>query len=182
MKSHAYLNFLDKAAEGEIKAVSQIQHAGKLLERSITDGELQEVEDAISQIPENLNTQLLVDLNAEFNLLRVAGSQKVRKTIDDLYYVLAHRYRTLELADYPIKVQKIFVGMHPNINNIRRGQLSAEGWELRNTLARLGESDHEYIELKVSDEERFSIVLAAAIFEHLLDLVVAELDAGPRNT
>lgn len=181
MKAGAYLSFLERAGNGSIKAVSQIQNAGRLLEKSISDSELQEVEDAISGLPANLDTTFLVDLNAEFNLLRTAGSQDVRKTVDDIYYVLAHRHQALEMAGYPLKVQKVFIWMHPNLSDIRREQVSAEGWELRNFLQKISKSDKNYIDAKVGDEERFSIALAASMFDYLLDLIREELDSGSSN-
>lgn len=181
MRASAYLSFLDRAGNGLIKTVSQIQNAGKLLEKSSTDSELQEVEDAISELPADLDAQFLVDLNAEFNLLRIAGSQDVRKTVDDIYYVLAHRHQTLEMAGYPLSVQKVFVWMHPDRSAIRREQVSAEGWELRNFLQKIPKSNESYIDLKVGDEERFSIALAASMFDYLLDLIREELDGSSSN-
>lgn len=181
MKAGAYLSFLDRAGSGSIKAVSQIQNAGRLLEKSISDSELQEVENAISELPTHLDTTFLVDLNAEFNMLRIAGSQDVRKTVGDIYYVLAHRYQSLEMAGYPLKVQKVFIWMHPNISDIRREQVSAEGWELRDFLKGIPKSDKNYIDAKVEDEERFSIALAASMFDYLLDLIREELDSGSRD-
>ena len=182
MKARAYLSFLDRVGgSGHIKAVAQFQNAGKLLEKSISDGELQEVEDALSELPAELDAEFLMDPNAEFNLLRIVGSKDVRKTVDDIYYVLAYRHQALEVSGYPLKVQKVFIWMHPNLSDIRRDQVSVEGWELRNFLQKIPKSDENYIDAKVRDEERFSIVLAASMFEYLLELIREELDNGSTN-
>lgn len=179
IRTTSYLAFLKKINSENSSVVAKIQYVGLLVNQSITDGEIQEVEDFLADLPSQINTEILVDLNQEFNLLRISGSTQVRKIVDDLFYVLLKRIDHIDFSNYSPEVEKTYITFHPYPNHISPKMLSADAKEFLAFVVGLPVSNKEssYIDLKVSDDERFSIVLAAKLLEELLLTIRNELES-----
>ncbi len=179
IRTTSYLAFLEKINSEKSSVVARIQYVGLLVNQSSTDGEIQEVEDYLADLPSQINTEILVDLNQEFNLLRISGSTQVRKIVDDLFYVLLQRIDHIDFSSYSPDVQKTYIIFHPSPKHISPKRLSDDAKVFLAFINGLPESDNEanYIDTKVSEDERFSIVLAAKILEELLLTVRNELES-----
>lgn len=179
IRTTSYLAFLEKINSEKSSVVARIQYVGLLVNQSSTDGEIQEVEDYLADLPSQINTEILVDLNQEFNLLRISGSTQVRKIVDDLFYVLLQRIDHIDFSSYSPDVQKTYIIFHPSPKHTSPKRLSDDAKVFLAFINGLPESDSEanYIDTKVSEDERFSIVLAAKILEELLLTVRTELES-----
>lgn len=176
-KLSAYTSFLDAVATGESRVVRDVQYIATLAEQSATDSGLQKVENHIAKLSSSVDAALLVELNHEFNVLRIHGSEAVRRNVQDILSALAGRAGNLNLSEYPARIQEQYIAMHPEPASIRVENISEEVREPLTFYRSIPVSDESYIDLKVSDEERFSIVVGGLLFGHLIETIRRRVDA-----
>lgn len=152
----AYGAFLDKTDRNTASALSQVLSIGAIADHIATDSEIQAFEDRIALLLEKYGAQdLYLQLNADLNILRLHGSDRVSKICDDLQALFLQGIE-ISWGDYPSDI----VTFH---NRWRTAQEKgiAYGWEER-----------------VSGDERLMIVMAANLTRVLVKQLSNEIHAA----
>lgn len=176
-KAAAYLTFLEKVHEGQSSVIGKIQFIGQLAAASATDGEVQEVEDYLAILSPQIDTEFIIELNQEFNHLRTVGSPDVRKNVDDLLYALTYRIDAIDISRYPKDVQITFINWNPMREFMSPDKLTGDVKAYLIWAQSIPKSKESYFEEKVSEEQRFAIILSSILFETLLSTISNELKA-----
>ncbi len=174
-KVSTYNSFLQKVTKGKSEAVSQIEHVSLIVGNAHSEGEIQEVEDFVSDLNPRIDTEFLVELNQEFNLLRISGSDSIRRNVDDILSALILDTDNIDISNYPVDVQYVYVMYTPNIKKIDPSHLHSDARKVYDFVSSMPKTKVDYFEAKVSDEERFAIVLTAKLFQNLITSLRQEI-------
>jgi hypothetical protein len=79
------------------------------------------------------------------------------------------------VSTYPTDVQQIYVKFNPDKNNINKDQLNDESKAFLNFISQFPETDEEHIDLEVTDDDRFRILMSSKLFDHLLRIIRTEI-------
>jgi uncharacterized protein YpuA (DUF1002 family) len=154
LKTSAYSTFLNSISKTQSPIIAEILNAGKLINHSNTDMEIQYVEDSFERFVKlNGESKIYEQLDSHFNLLRLHGSEKVRNKCEDILTVLAYEEFKIDWTKYPQELQKFRAEW---LNVQKNGKQSG-------------------IELKVRDDERIMFILLTALFQNLIDQLRTEM-------
>jgi hypothetical protein len=150
----AYSAFLDKTNRNKEPAISQILNIGTIVDHLTTDGEIQAFEDRIAELLTKYDVQELHwKLNADLNILRLHGSNRVVRICEDLLKALLLRDSEIIWADDTSEV----VALHESWK-VEQGEVIAYGWAVR-----------------VSEEERLMIITIAKLMQALIQQLRIEI-------
>ncbi len=153
----AYGAFLDKTDRNKAPALSQIISIGAMADHLATDSEIQAFEDRIALLLKKYDAQdLYWQLNADLNILRLHGSDRVSKICDDLLMALLLRDSEISWTDYPSDI----VAFH-NRWKTAQEKGTSYGWEER-----------------VSGDERLMIIMVAKLTQVLVKQLSNEIHAA----
>lgn len=153
-RASAYGAFLDKADRYSALAISQVLHIGAMAEHLATDSEIQEFENHSGELlSEHDGLDLYLKLNADLNLLRLHGSDRVSGICSDILKALTLQDDQIDWSLYPQDV----VVLHDQWKAAQDNGI-AYGWEER-----------------VSGDERLMIVTIAKLTQVLVQQLRLEL-------
>ena len=151
---NAYNSFLSAISRNNSPMIAEILNIGELSKHLTTDAEIQALEDKFNELSKlNYEYKILWQLDSDFSILRLHGSDLVRKYCDDILSVLALREYDVVWNNYPkelVSLKNIWV------KNQEDG--IAYGWEE-----------------KVTGEERVMFVILSAMYKNLLTQLRNEL-------
>lgn len=148
-KISSYITFLKNISQDHSSSLSKINYAGIVLKNSATDTEVQYLENYLAGIGSEIDEQFLVEVNTQFNILRISGSKNVKGIINDIMSCLVfYNAHSIDISKYPEYIQHTF-------NNFN--------------------GEQSYIEEKVPNEQRLSLILAADLYQHLLNVLRVEI-------
>jgi len=153
-RAQSYAAFLEKIDRSRSPEIGQLLSIGSLAERVATDSEIQTLEDQLAVLLRKAPIQdLYWKLNSDLNLVRLHGSNRVRRVCDDILKALALREFEIDWSVYPrdvsqlrekwagIQKEGITYGWQPRISNDKRLMIIVVGklfellvTELRNEL------------------------------------------------
>jgi hypothetical protein len=152
-KAIAYNTFLSAITKNKSPIIPQILSIGDLVRHVATDAEIQALEDKFESLVKlNYTYEISWQLESDFNVLRLHGSEKVKRYCDDILTILAHRQFSIDWSQYPKQLQ-----------------LFRTKWIENQTEEAYG------YELKVSDDERIMMILLSATYRNLIDQLRHEL-------
>jgi hypothetical protein len=150
----AYRAFLDKTDRSNAPGISQLLSIGAMADHLATDGEIQAFEDRIATLLKEHDSQdLYWQLNADLNILRLHGSERVAEICDDILKALLLRDEEIDWTNYSPEV----VALHDRWK-VSQEKGVAYGWEER-----------------VSGEERLMIVSIAKLTQVLIEQLRSEI-------
>ena len=153
-RMNAYNSFLSAISRNNSPIIAEILNIGELSKHVATDAEIQVLEDKFSELSK-LNNEYKISwqLDSDFSVLRLYGSDLVRQYCDDILSVLVLREYDVEWNNYPkelVSLKNIWVKYQENG--------IAYGWEE-----------------KVTGEERVMFVILSAMYKNLLTQLRNEL-------
>jgi len=153
----AYEAFLDKTDRNRAPAISQILNIGTMAEHLATDGEIQAFEDCIAELLNKHSAEELYwQLNADLNVLRLHGSERISKICSDILLALMLRDYEINWQAYPPDV----IALHERWKIAQEKGISY-GWEAR-----------------VTDDEILMVVTIAKLTQVLVQQLKSEI-RGP---
>ena len=153
LKTSAYLTFLNSISKTQSPIIAQILSVGESVKHVATDAEIQNLENNFERLAKlNEENQISWQLDSDFNVLRLCGSEKVRNYCEDMMVVLANRHENVDWTKYPKELQAF-----------------RKEW-LKNQ-----EGKPYGYELKVSDDERIIFILLTAQYRNLINQLHSEI-------
>jgi hypothetical protein len=148
-KISSYITFLNKVPQNHSSKLSKINYAGVVLKNSSTDMDVQYLENYLAGIESDIDEEFLIEINQEFNILRVSGSENVKEIINDIMSCLVFdSVHKIDISKYPDFIQHTFHNFS---------------------------GEQSYIETKVTNDKRLSLILAAHLYQHLLSALGQEI-------
>lgn len=155
-KVAAYQIFLGSVSRTQSPIIAEILSIGELTQQVATDSQIQTLEDSFEKLVKlNHEYQISLQLNNDFNILRLHGSEAVLRNCDDILAVLALREYTVDWKKYPTELQTL----HKNWLEIQKNGM-AYGWDA-----------------KVSSDERLMFVLLSSLYRNLLGQLRREIQS-----
>lgn len=152
-KASAYSSFLTFISRSNSPIIAEILCIGELPKHIVTDFEIQTLENSFERlVNHNEEYGLSWQLDIDFNILRLHGSESVQKNCDDILTVLALRESSVDWTQYPEELQS-----------------------LRKTWLENQNGEPYGYELKVTDDERVMFILLSALYKNLLNQLRFEL-------
>ncbi len=152
-KVMAYQSFLTSVSKTQSPIIAEILSVGKLEKHVVTDGEIQGLKDSFAKLSKlNVGYPILWQLDNDFNILRLHGSETVRQDCDDILAVLAFREDSVDWKRYPKELQTFRQDLLKRQNGVAYG-----------------------FELRVSDDERVMYILLSSLYNNLLSQLRTEL-------
>lgn len=149
----AYGNFLEKTTIEKSPKIGLLLSLGLLGESFSTDSDLQQFEDRMAKFMERSSPRdLYWQLSAEFNLLRLHGSDKVSGICSDILQVLANQDYQIDWGKYP--------------------ESTLSSYKIKKSVKDL--PDYA-VDGKVSSDERMMFFTVALLHEELLSQLRREL-------
>ena len=176
IRSEAYLKFLTKINSEKNNLISKIHFAGKIAENAHSDSEVQDMEDYFYTLSSQLTRDGAEKLNQEFSIIKATGSKEVRKIINDMFSTITLQDRKIDIYHYSIGFQSKYITWSPYKKAIKSTDVSKSLRKLLEWSQSIPESDVAYFEVKISDDERFMIILISILYDELLDQINSELN------
>lgn len=152
-KMIAYQSFLNTNNNTQSPVIAEILGIGELAKHVTTDSEILRLESSFEKLIKlNDENNISWQLDNNFNILRLHGSDKVIQICDDILTVLALREHSVDWTRYPLEVQEIRTTWITNIDGMNYGYAA-----------------------RVSEEERIMFVLVHELYKSLLDQLRVEL-------
>ncbi|HVY55048.1 MAG TPA: hypothetical protein VHC46_04765, partial [Thermodesulfobacteriota bacterium] len=146
--------FLEKIDRQHSPELSRLLNLGSVGDKIFTDAQIQALEDQFEIVVSNLHDyKIYWQLSSYLHLVRLNASDKVNQYADDLLSVLTITGTDIDLNNYPPEFVEYW-------NQVRYSQDFgvAYGWTE-----------------KVSEDERFAVIMAARIFNQLVKQMRDEL-------
>lgn len=152
-KMTAYQSFLNSNNNTQSPVIAEILGIGELTKHVATDSEIQSLEKSFEKLIK-LNDEYNISwqLDNNFNILRLHGSDKVIQICDDILAVLALREHSVDWTKYPVKLQEL-----------------RQTWITKKDLMQYG------YESRVSNDQRIMFILVRELYKTLLDQLRIEL-------
>lgn len=153
-KINAYQSFLASIGRNQSPIIAEILNIGELSKKVSTDPDIQNLENNFEKlISINDDYKISWQLDSDFSILRMYGSENVRQNCDDILSVLALDESSVNWQKYPLELQKYHKEiLHANENGIAYGY-----------------------ESKVNSDERVKFILLSALYKNLLDQLRIEI-------
>jgi hypothetical protein len=150
----AYTRFLDKMDRSKAPAISQLLSIGLMADHLATDAEIQAFEDRITSLLKKYDTQdIYWQLNADLNILRLHGSNRVSEICDDILKSLLLRNNEINWAAYSPNIVAFYDSW-----KVAQEEGTAYGWEER-----------------VTSDERLMIITISKLTQLLIKQLRAEI-------
>lgn len=152
-RASAYSAFLRNIDQAGKPLASLLLSIGSLSKKVATDGEIQDFEDRMSMfIKEHDMQNIYWQLSADFNVLRLHGSDEISEICNDILSTLVSRSDEINWDKYPEHVSASY-----------RSWRAQEG------------KDFYAVEPRVSDDDRLMFVTVAMLYEELVRQLRQEL-------
>lgn len=152
-KAQAYNSFLLSVSNDKSPIVSEILSIGELSKHVATDAEIQSLEDSFERLSNlNLDYKISNQLNTDFNILRLHGSELIKRNCNDILSVLALREEMVDWSKYPENIKSTRNRWKENQNGQAYG-----------------------FEAKVTDDQRVMFILLSILYKNLINELNNEL-------
>lgn len=156
-RASAYNSFLESVTPEKSPMLAKMLSLGKEMNFVHTDGEVQSLENESEKLmKEYYASDLAWKLDYHFNILRVHGSEKVRKYCDDINLVLNKSEYQVDWSKYSPKIQKEY----------------AYWAEISKTEANPAD---DYVDPKIMSQERMMIEMSSVLYAALIEQLNSEL-------
>jgi hypothetical protein len=148
LKANAYNAF----SSNQSPVIVEILNVGDLVKQVGTDTEIQTLENNFQELVLlNQEYRISCQLDSDFNVLRLHGSEKVKIYCDDILAVLALSEHTVDWGGYPEELQAF-----------------VKKWKE-------AQSGVAYFEPRVTNDERVMMVILCAMYKNLINELRSEL-------
>lgn len=152
-RAAAYSTFLNSTSKTQSPIIAEILSVGELVNHVSTDSEIQNLENNFEKLAKlNEENQITWQLDSDFNILRLHGSEKVISNCNDILAVLALREYSVIWKKYPKNLQEF---RNEWLNN-QKGK--AYGYKL-----------------KVDDDQRIMFILLSSLYKNLINQLHNEI-------
>lgn len=156
-RASAYNSFLTTVNRNKSPLISDILSIGQLTKHVATDMEMQILENKFGKLASsNREYNISLQLDSDFNILRMHGSNIVRQYCDDIITILALRESDVNWSKYSEEINEkrdIWIGPKQ-------------------------ETEVDYVDTKVTDEERMIFVLLSTLYTELINQLSTELQGN----
>lgn len=157
-RRRAYETFVEQVSRGNSPTLSALLNLGAMADRVTTDSEVQALENQFAVVARSVDDlSTYVQLSSDLSIVRLHGSENVNRIADDLLSVAVMKYDEVDTSRYPEDFQEYW-----NRWKAIQDRGVEYGWEA-----------------SVRKEARFSSIIAARLYRHLLDVIRQELREVP---